>query len=179
VRRTRVYTGDIEAAEEAQAAIIEANKAIQDSYYERAYNSIAARLIEEGNFAAMAEIAVGLGIMTQEEANLRLEYAQTTAAIDALTASTAFYGLTAEQQTGAIKSLAAGIYDTADAALKAQENLKAASVTSIPPRRIQRRLATTIPIWQIRPRRMRGLPRLSVCRLTRRRNGNSPASVMS
>jgi hypothetical protein len=124
---TRVYTGDIEAAEEAQAAIIEANKAIQDSYYERAYNSIAARLIEEGNFAAMAEIAVGLGIMTQEEANLRLEYAQTTAAIDTLTASTAFYGLTAEQQTGAIKSLAAGIYDTADAALKAQENLKAAS----------------------------------------------------
>jgi hypothetical protein len=121
------YTGDIEAAEEAQAAIIEANKAIQDSYYERAYNSIAARLIEEGNFAAMAEIAVGLGIMTQEEANLRLEYAQTTAAIDTLTASTAFYGLTAEQQTGAIKSLAAGIYDTADAALKAQENLKAAS----------------------------------------------------
>jgi hypothetical protein len=124
---TRVYTGDIEAAEEARAKIIEANQAIQDSYYERAYNSIAARLIEEGNFAAMAEIAVGLGIMTQEEANLRLEYAQTTTALDALTTSTAFYGLTAEQQVGAIKSLAQGVYDTADAALKAQENLKAAS----------------------------------------------------
>ena len=123
----RVYTGDIEAAEEAQAAIIAANQAIQDSYYERAYNSIAARLIEEGNFAAMAEIAVGLGIMTQEEANLRMEYAQTTAALDTLTASTAFYGLTAAQQAGAIKSLAAGIYETADAALKAQENLKKTS----------------------------------------------------
>ena len=121
------YTGDVEAAEEARAAIIAANQAIQDSYYERAYNSIAARLIEEGNFAAMAEIAVGLGIMTQEEANLRMEYAQTTAALDTLTASTAFYGLTAAQQAGAIKSLAAGIYETADAALKAQENLKKAS----------------------------------------------------
>ena len=121
------YTGDVKAAEEARAAIIAANQAIQNSYYERAYNSIAARLIEEGNFAAMAEIAVGLGIMTQEEANLRMEYAQTVAAIDTLTASTAFYGLTAAQQAGAIKSLAAGIYETADAALKAQENLKAAS----------------------------------------------------
>ena len=119
--------GDVEAAEEAKNAILAANQAIQDSYYERAYNSIAARLIEEGNFAAMAEIAVGLGIMTQEEANLRMEYAQTVAAIDTLTASTAFYGLTAAQQAGAIKSLAAGIYETADAALKAQENLKKAS----------------------------------------------------
>lgn len=119
--------GDVEAAEEAKNAILAANQAIQDSYYERAYNSIAARLIEEGNFAAMAEIAVGLGIMTQEEANLRMEYAQTVAAIDTLTASTAFYGLTAAQQAGAIKSLAAGIYETADAALKAQENLKKTS----------------------------------------------------
>lgn len=123
----RYYTGDIEAAEEARQAIIEANKAIQDSYYERAYNSIAARMIEEGNFAGMAQLAVSLGIMTQEEANLRLEFAQTTAEIDKLTASTVFYGLTAEQQAGAIKSLAAGIYATADAALKAQENLKKTS----------------------------------------------------
>lgn len=120
----RVYTGDIEAADEARQAIVEANQAIQDSYYERAYNAIAARMIEEGNFAAMAQLAVNLGIMTQEEANLRMEYAQTTAALDTLTQSTAFYGLTAEQQAGAIKSLAAGIYETADAALKAQENLK-------------------------------------------------------
>lgn len=119
------YTGDIKAAEEARAAIIEANRAIQDSYFERAYNSVAARLIEEGNFEQLAGLAVSLGIMSQEEANLRLEFAQTTAALDALTASTAFYGLTAEQQAGAIKAIAAGIYATADAAIKAQTALQA------------------------------------------------------
>lgn len=119
------YTGDIKAAEEARAAIIEANRAIQDSYYERAYNSVAARLIEEGNFEQLAGLAVSLGIMSQEEANLRLEFAQTTAALDALTQSTAFYGLTAEQQAGAIKAIAAGIYATADAAIAAQTALQA------------------------------------------------------
>lgn len=124
---TQAYTGDVKAAEEARDAIRAANQAIQDSYYERAYNSIAARLIEEGNFQQMADLAVNLGIMTREEADLRMEYAQTVGALDALSASTAFYGLTASQQAGAIKSLAAGVYETADAALKAQQNLKAAS----------------------------------------------------
>lgn len=121
---TRAYTGDTEAAEDARDAIIAANKAIQDSYYERAYNSIAARLIEEGNFAAMADVAVSLGIMSREEANLRTQYAETIGVIDQLTSSTAFYGLTAEQQAGAVKSVAAGIYDTAAAAIAAQEELK-------------------------------------------------------
>lgn len=121
---TRAYTGDTEAAEDARDAIIAANKAIQDSYYERAYNSIAARLIEEGNFEQLAGIAVSLGIMTQAEADLRMQYAETVGALDALTQSTAFYGLTAGQQAGAIKSLAAGIYETAAAALQAQQNLQ-------------------------------------------------------
>lgn len=118
------YTGDVDAAEQARDDIIAANKAIQDSYYERAYNSIAARMIEEGNFAAMADVAVSLGIMTREEADLRTQYADTIAVIDELTSSTAFYGLTAAQQAGAVKSLAAGIYDTAAAAMAAQEELK-------------------------------------------------------
>ena len=122
---TRAYTGDTEAAEDARDAIIAANKAIQDSYYERAYNSIAARLIEEGNFEQLAGVAVSLGIMTQAEADLRLQYAETVGALDTLTQSTAFYGLTAAQQAGAIKSLAAGVYETADAALQAQQNLQA------------------------------------------------------
>ena len=120
------YTGDVDAAEQARDDIIAANKAIQDSYYERAYNSIAARMIEEGNFAAMADVAVSLGIMTREEADLRTQYANTIAAIDELTSSTAFYGMTAAQQAGAVKSLAAGVYDTAAAAMAAQEELKKA-----------------------------------------------------
>jgi len=124
-QETRAYTGDVEAAEDARDAIIAANQAIQDSYYERAYNSIAARLIEEGNFEQLADVAVALGIMTAEEAALRTEFAETTVALDALTESTAFYGLTAAQQAGAIKSLAAGVYETAAAAIAAQNALKA------------------------------------------------------
>jgi len=118
------YTGDVDAAEQARDDIIAANKAIQDSYYERAYNSIAARMIEEGNFEQLADVAVSLGIMTREEADLRTQYANTIAAIDELTSSTAFYGMTAAQQAGAVKSLAAGVYDTAAAAMAAQEELK-------------------------------------------------------
>ena len=120
------YTGDVDAAEQARDDIIAANKAIQDSYYERAYNSIAARMIEEGNFEQLADVAVSLGIMTREEADLRLQYAETIAVIDELTSSTAFYGMTAAQQAGAVKSLAAGIYDTAAEAMAAQEELKKA-----------------------------------------------------
>jgi len=120
------YTGDVDAAEQARDDIIAANKAIQDSYYERAYNSIAARMIEEGNFEQLADVAVSLGIMTREEADLRTQYANTIAAIDELTSSTAFYGMTAAQQAGAVKSLAAGVYDTAAAAMAAQEELKKA-----------------------------------------------------
>jgi len=139
---TRAYTGDVDAAEQARDDIIAANKAIQDSYYERAYNSIAARMIEEGNFEQLADVAVSLGIMTREEADLRTQYANTIAAIDELTSSTAFYGMTAAQQAGAVKSLAAGVYDTAAAAMAAQEELKKAQ------ERLNRPLsATTTNNW--------------------------------
>lgn len=116
--------GDVKAAEEAKQAIIASNQEIANSYYQRAYDSIAAKLIEEGNFKQMADLAVSLGLMSEQEAALRTQYAETGMALDALAASTAFYGLTAEQQAGAIKALAAGIYETADAAIKAQEELK-------------------------------------------------------
>lgn len=115
---------DTQAIDTARNDIVQANRDIQASHMERAYTAISARLIEEGAFAALADIAVGLGIMTEAEADARLAYAETAAALDALTASTAFYGLTSEQQIAAVKGLAAGIYETSDAAIRAAENLK-------------------------------------------------------
>lgn len=120
----QLYSGDIEAAKEARRAISEANEAIIQSHKQRAYESLAASLIESGQFEHLADLAVSLGIMSAEEANLRQQYAETSATLDALLASTELYSLTAEQQAGAIKSIAAGIYETADAAIKAQEELK-------------------------------------------------------
>lgn len=121
---SRAYSGDIEAAKEARRAISEANEAIIQSHKQRAYESLAASLIESGQFEHLADLAVSLGIMSAEEANLRQQYAETSATLDALLASTELYSLTAEQQAGAIKSIAAGIYETADAAIAAQQALE-------------------------------------------------------
>ena len=123
-QHTSIYTGDVKAAEEAQRAIVEANEAIAKSHYQRAYDAIAARMIEEGQFEALGTLAVSLGLMTQEEVNLRNEYARTAEALTALTESTSFYNLTAGQQGDAIKSLVTGMYDTADAAMAAQKEIE-------------------------------------------------------
>lgn len=123
-QHTSIYTGDVKAAEEAQRAIVEANEAIAKSHYQRAYDAIAARMIEAGEFEALGTLAVSLGLMTQEEVNLRNEYARTAEALTALTESTSFYNLTAGQQGDAIKSLVTGMYDTADAAMAAQKEIE-------------------------------------------------------
>ena len=122
-----VYSGDLNAVKEAREEIIAANRAIQDSYMERAFGAISARLIEEGAWEQLGQIGVALGIWTQAEADARMTYALTAAEIDKLTAATTFYGLTAAQQAGAVQSLAAGIYATADAAIQAQQNLQQVS----------------------------------------------------
>ncbi len=115
-----LFSADTQGADE----IIAANKAIQDSYTERAFAAISANLIEKGAWEQLGQIGVALGIWTQAEADVRTTYALTAVEIDKLTASTAFYGLTAAQQAGAVQSLAAGITATADAAMAAQRQLQ-------------------------------------------------------
>ncbi len=123
---TSVYSGDVEAAEEAKAAIIAANAAIAESHYQRAYDSLAAGLIESGQFEHLADLAVSLGIMTREEAELRQAYAETAAVLDGLVASTEFYNLSAGSQGEVIKGIASGFWDTAEAALAAATNAQQA-----------------------------------------------------
>lgn len=122
----QVYSGDIEAAEEAKAAIIAANAAIAESHYQRAYDSLAAGLIESGQFEHLADLAVSLGIMTREEAELRQAYAETAAVLDELVKSTDFYNLSAGSQGEVIKGVTSGFWDTAEAALAAATNAQQA-----------------------------------------------------
>jgi hypothetical protein len=71
------YTGDAEAAEEAQGRIDKAMEEIARSYREMVYEGIFLSQIEAGNFTEdMAETAVGLGLLTQEQADMMLEAAR-------------------------------------------------------------------------------------------------------
>jgi len=118
----RLFGADVKAAEEAQQAVVAANQAIAESHYQRAFDSLAAGLIEAGQFEHLADLAVSLGLMTREEANLRQAYAETSAVLDDLLKRTSDYTLTGERQGEVIKGLVSGYWDTAEAALAAAEN---------------------------------------------------------
>jgi hypothetical protein len=82
-RLVDVYTGDSAAAEEAQARITAANEAIKQSYRETA----AEALLAQSGVAPRPDarhVLVGIGYMTQEQADARLEFANTTTAIQDL-----------------------------------------------------------------------------------------------
>ncbi len=83
-------------------------------------------MIEAGQFEHLADLAVSLGIMTREEANLRTQYAETAAVLDELIGATDFYSLSAGAQGEAIKAVTSGFYDTAEAALEAATNAEKA-----------------------------------------------------
>lgn len=115
-----VYTGDSEAAEEAQARISAANEAIKQSYRETAAEAI---LAQNGVNAATLELLVGIGYLTEEQAAARLEFANTTTAIQELTSSTQFNKLTVEEQTAALNALINGEQDTAAEAINLAQNM--------------------------------------------------------
>lgn len=109
-----IYTGDALAAEEAQAAIEEANAAIAQSYRDTAFEAIIA---QNGFNESTAELAVNLGIMTEQEAAARLEFVNTTTAIGELTASQAFLNDTVTDQSEAVQLLSLGYASTAEEAM--------------------------------------------------------------
>lgn len=117
-RLVDVYTGDSAAAEEAQARITAANEAIKQSYRETAAEAI---LAQNGVNQATLDLLVGIGYMTQEQADARLEYANTTTAIEDLTASSDFNRLTVEEQTAALNALIEGTAQTAEQAINLAE----------------------------------------------------------
>ena len=113
-RLMEVYTGDSEAAEAAQARIEAANEAIKQSYRETAAEAI---LAQNGVNEATLDLLVGIGYLTQEQADARLEFANTTTAIEELTASAEFNKLTVEQQAEAMNALIDGAARSAEEAL--------------------------------------------------------------
>lgn len=116
-----VYTGDAEAAEEARAAIAAAEAAIRDEFRKTAAEAILSRGgINEANLSLL----VGIGYLSQEEADARLSFAETQVAIEELTASQEFQALTTEQQAAALNSLIAGQTSTAEAAQRAGEQIQ-------------------------------------------------------
>jgi hypothetical protein len=116
-----VYTGDQAAAEEAQAAIEAANAAIAQSYRDTAFE---ATIAQNGFTEATADLAVNLGIMTEEEANARLEFVNTTTEIEALTENIDYLNSSATDQTEAIQLLAGGYVSTAEEAYNLSQSIE-------------------------------------------------------
>lgn len=113
-RLVDVYTGDSEAAEEAQARITAANEAIKQSYRETAAEAL---LAQTGVTQATLDTLVAIGYMTQEQADARLEFANTTTAIEQLAASSEYSALTADEQATALNALIEGTASTAEQAI--------------------------------------------------------------
>ncbi len=113
-RLANVYTGDAEGAEEAQARITAANEAIKQSYRETAAEAL---LAQNDVTEATLDTLVAIGYMTQDQADARLEFANTTTAIEQLAASSAYSALTADEQATALNALIEGTAKTAEEAI--------------------------------------------------------------
>lgn len=123
-----IYTGDAEAAEEAQARIEQANAAIVTSYRETVFEAL---LAQTGVTESTLALGVQLGLLTQEQADARFEYSQTTAALQELASGDAFGLATLNDQTEAISLLTLGYADTADEALQLAQNIDGNLASSI------------------------------------------------
>jgi hypothetical protein len=78
-----VYTGDLEAFKAAQAAKLEAEMAFTEQLKNNAFDIAEARIIAEGgdvegNTAQLLDLAVALGLKTQEQADIQLEQTRRT-----------------------------------------------------------------------------------------------------
>ncbi|MCC6603105.1 MAG: hypothetical protein IT327_07840 [Anaerolineae bacterium] len=120
-RLVDVYTGDSAAAEEAQARITAANEAIKQSYRETAAEALLAQAAQNGNLAETLDVLVGIGYLSQAQADAQLEIANTNQAIQDLTASQTYSRLTTEEQTAALNALIEGTAQTADQAINLAE----------------------------------------------------------
>jgi len=96
------YTGNAAEAEEMQERVNAANEAIIESFRIRAFEE---RLALEGVTEANIAYGVQLGVISQAEADARLEYARTTAAIDELIRQEDFLTLAVMDQAEATEFL--------------------------------------------------------------------------
>ena len=115
-----VYTGDAAAAEEAQAAIEAANAAIGQSYRTAAFEATVA---QNGFNESTAQLAVNLGIMTEEEADAKLKFVETSAAISELTSNVDYLNASATDQAEAAQLLALGYTTSSEEALALSQTI--------------------------------------------------------
>ncbi|MBX7251271.1 MAG: phage tail tape measure protein, partial [Candidatus Promineofilum sp.] len=109
------YTGDIEAAEEAGKKILEIQQQVEDELKQHAWDSV---FNFEGLTDQTADLAVALGLLTQEEADFALSYAQRKTALEQLPAAFAQVTLSAEQEAQAIQLIIDGAVTTAEEAIR-------------------------------------------------------------
>ncbi len=121
-----VYTGDAAAAKEAQEQIEAANAALIESYRNLAVEgSLALAELSPDPTAVQRTLdyAVAIGAMTQAEADMRLEAANTRLAIEDLNAMVVQNGLDAAIAGEAFRLLTEGEARTAEEAVVAAEQL--------------------------------------------------------
>lgn len=123
-----VYTGDAEAAEEAQARIEQANAAIVTSYRETVFEAL---LAQTGVTESTLALGVQLGLLTQEQADARFEFSQTTAALQELATSDTFGAATLNDQVEAVNLLTLGYADTADEAFSLAQEIDGNLASSV------------------------------------------------
>lgn len=101
---------------EAQRELEAAHRAVGDAYREYAINK---RLEDVGATQSTLDLAVALGVLSQEEADARAEFATIITEIDKLEESMTFATISTESQKAAVEGLANGLYATAEAAIAA------------------------------------------------------------
>jgi endonuclease YncB( thermonuclease family) len=109
------YTGDIEAAEEAGKKILEIQQQVEEELKQHAWDSV---FNFEGLTDQTADLAVALGLLTQEEADFALSYAQRKTALEQLPAAFSQVTLSAEQEAQAIQLIIDGAVTTAEEAIR-------------------------------------------------------------
>ena len=118
------YTGSIQGAEDAQAAIDEANQQIIASYRELAFEgalSLAELSPDPEAIQRTLDYAVAIGQISQEEADMRLAAAEARLGIEALNEIVVKGGVDADIAAAAFELLASGQAKTAEEAIAAAE----------------------------------------------------------
>ena len=118
--------GWIAAQDRGKTAILAANGEISASYNDVFFDAL---LASQGLTAETMNLMVAAGLLTQEEADLRLEIAENSNALTQLASSSQFAKLTTDEQLVAMEALKSGMVQTAEGAIALATNGYNATLT--------------------------------------------------
>lgn len=107
---TSIYTGDADAAEEAKTRILAAQAEIREAYRQTAFEQLLAQA-DMSQLPAILEWAESQGIIAEGEAELRLQFAETMAAIESKTSALAEGQEANDDYMESISLLTTGLFD--------------------------------------------------------------------